>query len=79
MKEICITVKGGNYIQDNNSLEENKNCYQIRKIRALTIRSQSSVSTRREPKIKIRSEKNSSTLTIFLIMLYMKMETSQNG
>ena len=38
MREFYITDKAGNYIEDideaiNNSLEENKNCYQYRKVK----------------------------------------------
>ena len=42
------------------------------KVRVLNIRSQPSVSTRREPKNKLKR-------IILLIMQYMKMETSHNG
>ena len=53
MKEYYITDKAGNNIEDidktiNNSLEKNKNCYQFRKVKSFKIRSQPSVSTRRE-------------------------------
>ena len=39
MREIYITDKGGNYIEDideatNYSLEEIKNCYQFRKVKS---------------------------------------------
>ena len=82
MKEFFITDKAGNYIEDideaiNNSLEEIKNCYQFRRV--LNIRSRPSVSTRSEPKKKLRSQKYSSKLTILLIMQYMIMVTSNNG
>ena len=57
MREFYIIDKGGNYIDDideatNYSLEEIKNCYQFRKVRVLNIRSQPSVSIKREPKKK---------------------------
>ena len=39
MREFYITDKGGNYIEDideatNYSLEENKNCYQFRRVKS---------------------------------------------
>ena len=84
MGEFYITDKGGNYIEDideatNYSLEEIKNCYQFRNLRVLNIRSQPSVSTRREPKKKLKLQKYSSTPTILLIMQYMITVTSNNG
>ena len=84
MKENYITDKAGNYIEDidetiNNSLEEIEICYQFRKVKSFDIRSQPSVSTRREPKKKLKLLKYFSTLTILLIAQYMKMETSHNG
>ena len=77
MKEFYVTDKAGNYIEEideaiNNSLEENENCYQFRKLRVLNIRSQPSVSTRREPK-KLELLKYSSTLTMLLITQYMNI------
>ena len=49
------------------------------KLGVLKTRSQPSVSTRREPKKKLKLLKYSSSLTILLITHYMKMETSHNG
>ena len=82
MSEFYINDKAGNYIEDideavTNSLDEIKKCYQYRKV--LNIRSQPSVSTRREPKMKLSLQKYSSALTILLIRLYMITVTSNNG
>ena len=84
MKEFYITDKAGNYIEDideaiNNSLEEIKPVTSFVKLSVLKIKSQPSVSTRREPKKKLRSQNYSLTLTILLIMQYMIMVTSNNG
>ena len=84
MREFYITEKGGNYIEDideatNYSLEDIKNCYQFEKVRVLNMRSRPSVSTRREPKKKLKLQKYSSTPTILLIRLYMITVTSNNG
>ena len=48
----------------------------LEKLRVLNIGSQLSVSTRREPKKKLKLLKYSSTLTVLLIMQYMNMVTS---
>ena len=82
MKEFYITAKAGNYIEDidesiNTTLEEIKNCYQHKKLRLSNIRSQLSVSTRREPRKKLKLLKYSSTLTILLITQYMKVDSTQ--
>ena len=84
MKEIYITDKAGNCIEGidaaiNNSLEELKTVIRIEKLRVLNIRSQPIVSTRREPKKKLKLPKYSSTLTILLITQYMNMVTSHKG
>ena len=62
MKEIYITDKAGNYIEVvdeaiNNSLEEIKTGTNLIKLRVLNIRSQPSVSTRREPTKKLKTTK----------------------
>ena len=51
----------------------------LEKLRVLNIGSQLNVSTRREPKKKLKQHKYSSTLTILLIMQYLNMVTSSNG
>ena len=84
MREFYITDKVGNYIEDlyeatNCTLEETKNCYQFRKLTVLNIRSQPSVSIKRELKKKLKLIKYFSILFILLITQYMKMETSHNG
>ena len=84
MRKFYITDEVGNYIEDldeaiNNSSEEIKNCYQFRKLGVFNIWSQPSVSTRRETKKKLKLLKYSSKLTILLIVLYLNMETSNNG
>ena len=66
---IYITDKAGNYIEDideaiNNSLEK-KTVISLEKLRVRNIRSHPGVSTRREPKKKLKLLKYSSTLTIF--------------
>ena len=78
MREFYITDKGGNYIEDldeatNYSLEEIKTVTSIEKLRVLNIRSRPSVSTRKEPKKKLKLLKYFSTLTILLKTQYMKM------
>ena len=62
MKEFYITDKAGNCIEDideaiNNSIEEIKKLLSVQKVRVLIKRSQPSVSTRREPKKKLRAQK----------------------
>ena len=84
MKEFFITDKAGNYIEEidqaiNSSLEEIKTVTSFVKFRVLNILSQPSVSTRREPKKKLKLLKCSSTLTKLFITQYMKLETSHNG
>ena len=84
MREFYITDKGGNYIQDideatNYSLEDIKTVTSSEKLRVLNIRSQPSVSIKREPKKKLKLLNHFSILTILLITKYMKMETSHNG
>ena len=51
----------------------------FKKLRVLIIRSQPSVSTRKEQKKKLKLLKKFSTLNLLLIPQYMKMETSHNG
>ena len=51
----------------------------IEKLRVLNIGSQLSVSTKRDPKKKLKLQKYFSTLTVLLITQYMKMEISHNG
>ena len=84
MKDFYITDKVGSYIEDideaiNNSLEEIKTFISSEKLRILNIRSQLSVSTRREPKMNLKLLKYSSSLTILKIMQYMNVVTSNNG
>ena len=80
MREFYITDKGGNYIEDkdeatNYSLEEIKNCYQFssEKLRVLNIRSQPSMSIKREPKKKLKRLKYFPMQTMLLITQFMKM------
>ena len=86
MKEFYITEKAGNYIEDideaiNNSLEENKNCYQYRKVKSYKYKITADCEYKKstEPKKKLKLLKDSSTLTILLLTQKMKMETSHNG
>ena len=51
----------------------------LEKLSVLNIGSQLKVSTRREPKKKLKPLKYSSTLTILLIMQYLNLVTSNNG
>ena len=84
MREFHITDKAGNYIEDideavNNSSEEIKNGYQFRKVKSFKYKiTELNVIISREPKMKLRSHKYSSSPTILIIIQYMIMETSNN-
>ena len=84
MREFYINDKGGNYIEDvvvaiNKSLEEIKNCYQYRKIESFKYKIKAECEYKKRTKDEVKITKYSSTLTIFLIMLYMNIVTSPNG
>ena len=84
MKEFFITDKAGNYIEDideaiNNSLDEIKSCYQFRKIRSCKYKITAECEYKKRTKEELKNTKKFSTLTLLLIMQYMKMETSNNG
>ena len=84
MRELYITDKGGNYIEDIdeatiNSLEEVKNCYQFRKVTSFKYKITTECENKKRTKEEVKSLKYSSTLTILLIRLYMITVTSNNG
>ena len=84
MREFFDRDRYETYIEDtseatNNSLEDIKNCFQHRPLKTFCIRLQKNVSTRRELKTKLYSQKYSSTKSTLLLMLYMNTQTSKIG
>ena len=84
MREFYITDKVGNYIEDidgatNYSLEEIKNCYQLRKVKSFKYKVTAECEYKKRTKEEVKLQKYSSTPTILLIRLYMITVTSNNG
>ena len=62
MKEFYITDKAGTYIEDideaiNNSLEEIKNCYQLRKVNSFKYRITTKCEYKKRTKEKVKTTK----------------------